>query len=229
MKLELVSKTIGVGRYKNLTAEEIIEAIARHGVIKEAGKLTHYLMDNKHWSPLTHVSYGFYAETSRAISAQIFRHSSLAFQELSQRYGVVLSFEPIEYRLEHPTNRQSSTDAVGVLNPDYSLLIDNKATKKQRKAMIKAQKIMAKTFKVYNDLVDAGIAKECARFHLPMATRTTIHITGNLRNLLAFLNVRMDHHAQKEIRDLAELIGEALENELPNVFSVINWRDGLFM
>lgn len=229
MKLELVSKTIGVGRYEKLTAEEIIEAIARHGVIKESGKLTRYLMDNKHWSPLEHVHYTFLGETSRAISAQVFRHSSLSFQELSQRYGVVLKFEPIEYRLEHPTNRQSSTDVVGRLEEDGSISIFDGATPEQVDAFEYARLANKAAFKAYEMLLDAGIAKECARFHLPMATRTTIHITGNLRNLLAFLNVRMDHHAQKEIRDLAELIGEALENELPNVFSVINWRDGLFM
>ena len=67
MKLELVSKTHGVGKYEGLTSEEIVAASARHGIIKEDnGKLVKYLMDNAHWSPLQHVSFGFKIETSRA-------------------------------------------------------------------------------------------------------------------------------------------------------------------
>ena len=87
MKTEIISRSVGIGKYAELSNEEIISAIARHGTIKsDNGKLTKYLMDNKHWSPLQHISFGFKIETRRSISAQIFRHRSLNGQEWSLRY-----------------------------------------------------------------------------------------------------------------------------------------------
>ena len=82
---------------------------------------------------------------------------------------------------------------------------------------------------LYKELIDAGVAKECARDILPLCTKTTIHITGTLRDLLGFLNTRCDVHAQLEIRDIATRIGEELEKELPEIMSTIDWRNGLFM
>ena len=93
-KVELISKTIGLNSYEKLDNNEIIAAIARHGTVKEnGGKLVKYLMDNKHWSPLQHISFGFKIETRRSISAQIFRHRSLNGQEWSLRYAEPLGFE----------------------------------------------------------------------------------------------------------------------------------------
>ena len=217
MKVELISKTVGVGKYSELDNSEVVAAIARHGAIKEDnGKLVRYLMNHKHWSPLQHISYGFRIETRRSISAQIFRHRSLNGQEWSLRYAEPLGFEDIDIRKEHPTNRQSSTDS---FNPiigytPASDLIDRH---------------IKQTELLYNDLIEAGVAKECARDILPLATKTTIHITGTLRDLLGLLNVRMEKGTQKEFRDIANLIGEELEKELPEVFSKIEWENGMFM
>ena len=87
MKIELVSKTHGVGKYEGLTSEQIVAAVARHGVIKEDnGKLVKYLMDNAHWSPLDMINFAFEIETSRDIGRQILRHQSIKFQEHSTRY-----------------------------------------------------------------------------------------------------------------------------------------------
>ena len=114
MKVELVTKTSGVGKYQDLNSEEIISAIARHGIIKEDnGKLVKYLMTSKHWSPLDMINFGFEVETSRAIGRQWLRHSTLKPQEHSERYSDRVLFESFELRLEHPTNRQSSTDVIG--------------------------------------------------------------------------------------------------------------------
>jgi len=111
MNVQLVTKTIGVGKYEGLTSEEIISAIARHGVIKEDnGKLVKYLMDNKHWSPLDMINFSFEIETSRAIGRQLLRHASIRPQEHSQRYSDRVLFEPIELRKEDVVNRQSSTE-----------------------------------------------------------------------------------------------------------------------
>ena len=115
MKVQLVTRTEGVGKYDSLTSEEITSAIARHGIIKEDnGKLIKHLMTNKHWSPLDMVNFGFEIETSRAIGRQLLRHWTIKPQEHSQRYSYRVKFEPIELRREHPTNRQSSTE---VFNP----------------------------------------------------------------------------------------------------------------
>lgn len=223
-KVELISKTVGLNSYKELDNNEIIAAIARHGTIKEnGGKLVKYLMCNKHWSPLQHISFGFKIETRRSISAQIFRHRSLNGQEWSLRYAEPLGFEEIELRREHPTNRQSSSE---VFDPVLDIVDYNFG---EIKASDRIQKLMYDVKNLYKELIDAGVAKECARDILPLCTKTTIHITGTLRDLLGFLNTRCDVHAQFEIRDIATRIGEELEKELPEIMSTIDWRNGLFM
>lgn len=217
MKVELISKTVGLGRYSELNNEEIVAAVARHGAIKEDnGKLVRYLMSHSHWSPLQHISFGFRIETRRSISAQVFRHRSLNGQEWSLRYSENMGFELIDLRREHPTNRQSSTDS-------FDPLIDGVPASERIKELFVDIEIL------YDKLLYAGVAKECARDILPLAAKTTIHITATLRDLLGLLNVRMEKGTQKEFRDIATLIGEELEKELPDVFSKIDWRNGLFM
>ncbi|MGO1820560.1 MAG: FAD-dependent thymidylate synthase, partial [Senegalia sp. (in: firmicutes)] len=83
--------------------------------------------------------------------------------------------------------------------------------------------------KLYKELLDEGVAKECARMILPMSSKTTIHVSGTFRDLLAFLNVRCEEHSQKEVKDIATKIGEELEKALPNIMKNIDWRNGLFM
>ena len=224
MNVELISKTIGLNSYEKLDNNEIIAAIARHGTVKEnGGKLVKYLMCNKHWSPLQHISFGFKIETRRSISAQIFRHRSLNGQEWSLRYAEPLGFEEIELRREHPTNRQSSSE---VFDPVLDIVDYNFG---EIKASDRIQKLMYDVENLYKELIESGVAKECARDILPLCTKTTIHITGTLRDLLGFLNTRCDVHAQFEIRDIATRIGEELEKELPEIMSTIDWRNGLFM
>lgn len=228
MRVELVSKTFGVGKYKDLSDEEIISAIARHGVIKEDnGKLVKYLMDNAHWSPLDMINYTFEIETSRAIGRQILRHASIKFQEHSQRYSDKVIFEPIELRSEHPTNRQSSTE---VFNPWLFSLMEHEITDAGLGlAQDAINSHLQWTEHLYKHLIYAGVAKECARMILPECTQSILSANGTLRSWLSFLNVRVDVHAQKECQELAILIGEELERQLPNVFASINWRNGMFM
>ena len=224
-KVELISKTIGVGRYKELTAEEIIAAIARHGTIKnDNGKLVKYLMDNKHLSPLQHISFGFKIQTSRGISAQVFRHQSLEFQEWSQRYSESAEFEPIELRREHPTNRQSSTE---VFDPIVKVPWGDELLRMTaREAIDNAIYVVDRT---YRALIEQGVARECARGVLPMCTTTIIHVTGNLRNLLGYLNLRLDEHTQLEHRIIAKEIAVILKEELPDIFKVIDIDKGMFL
>ena len=225
MNVQLVTKTQGVGKYEGLTSEEIISAIARHGVIKDdSGKLVKYLMDNKHWSPLDMINFSFEVETSRAIARQWLRHSSLKPQEHSQRYSDKVVFENIELRREHATNRQSSTE---VFNPIVEGNYDT--IQEDIQADILIGDLLKQIEEAYQGLIEAGVAKECARMILPECTQTTLTFNGSLRSWLSFLNVRCDHHAQKEIQELATLVGEILEQEMPKVFSSINWKKGMFM
>ena len=191
MKVELISKSVGLNSYSELDNEEVISAIARHGAIKEDnGKLIKYLMDNAHWSPLQHISFGFKIETRRSISAQIFRHRSLNGQEWSLRYAEPLGFENIDIRREHPTNRQSSTDS---FNPEWEEMQwggrhDGESYTQDARTAIDEH--LKATENLYNILIRQGVAKECARDILPLCTKTTIHLTGTFRDLLGFLNVR---------------------------------------
>ena len=224
MNVQLVTKTIGVGKYEGLTSEEIISAIARHGIIKEdGGKLVKYLMDNKHWSPLDMINFSFEIETSRAIGRQLLRHASIRPQEHSQRYSDRVLFEPIELRKEDVVNRQSSSE---VFDP-YMVLNYEESSDSPASSYIKEHLI--NTELLYNKLIEAGVAKECARMILPECTTTTMTFNGTLRSWLSFLNVRCDHHSQKECQDIATLVGEILEKEMPKVFSTIDWRKGMFM
>lgn len=234
MKVELVGSTKGEGKYENLNHEEIISAIARHGIIKEdKGKLIKYLMDNAHWSPLDMVDFIFEVETSRAIGRQWLRHASLKPQEHSQRYSDKLQFENIELRLEDEANRQSSTELVATIHNDLEsgnpLGIHNKLEYLPQSFLKEIEDLLINISDVYKKGIELGIAKECMRNILPECTTSILTFKGSVRSWLSFLNVRCDHHAQKEIQELALLIGEELENKLPNVFSRIQWRDGMFM
>lgn len=227
MIVQLVTKTQGVGKYKGLTPEEIVSAIARHGIVKEDnGKLVKYLMDNKHWSPLDMINFSFEIETSRAIGRQLLRHASIRPQEHSQRYSDRVLFEPIELRKEHPTNRQSSTE---VFNPIIEMWEITKDWDTENLASKLINDYLNYGSELYENLIKAGVAKECARMILPECTITTMTFNGTLRSWLSFLNVRCDHHSQKECREIATAIGELLEKELPTVFAQINWREGMFM
>ena len=221
MKVELVTHTTGVNKYSQLNPEEIIAAIARHGTIKEDnGKLVRYLMDHNHWSPLDMINFTFEIETSRAIGREILRHRSMCFQESSQRYSSKIKFEPIEIRKQSEQNRQSSTEE---FDPLIDIFWD----------LLPASELIAQVLKdidnTYKRLIDAGVAKECARMILPECTSTTLTVNGTLRSWLAFLNVRCDSNAQKEIQEIATAIGSELEKALPNIFAAIDWRKGLFM
>ena len=228
MNVRLVTKTIGVGKYEGLTSEEIVSAIARYGVIKEdGGKFVNYLTHNKHWSPLDMINFSFEIETSRAIGRQLLRHASIRPQEHSQRYSDRVLFEPIELRREDKVNRQSSTE---VFNPPmWNNSKGNMSTHSLNSGQKAIRDHLKATEELYNELIKQGVAKECARMILPECTTTTMTFNGTSRSWLSFLNVRCDHHSQKETIEIATLIGEALEKEMPNVFSTIEWRKGMFM
>lgn len=195
-----------------LTPEEFIVYIARvsnpsNQLNVETGhKLIRYLIDHKHFSPFEHVSCTFEIKTSRAIAAQILRHRSFTFQEFSQRYAPVTNFEDLQWRKQGKTNRQVGDESI-VLPDLLQTAISNLQT------LIKG---------TYNQLVDIGIAKECARMILPLNTQTTLYMTGSIRSWIHYLELRCTEHTQKEHRDIALNIKKDLEVIFPETFKALN-------
>ncbi len=173
-----------------------------------APKLLKYLIDHHHWSPFEMIGLGFEIQTSRAIAQQMLRHRSFSFQEFSQRYAKVDAMEPIELRYAADTNRQSSSNVV----------VDGQLIRKAQRAVEHCQQ-------VYEELVDAGVATETARFVLPLTTQTTVIMHGTLRSWIHFLDQRCDEHAQKEIRLIALEIREQLSDICPWTAAALEWND----
>ena len=154
---------------------------------KTAPKLLSYLIKHKHWSPFEMVDLCVEIKTSRAIAAQILRHRSFSFQEFSQRYSNVTSFENIEWRLQGKTNRQVG-DETHILETEHQEVIDD---------YIHTAEL------VYNSLIDKGVAKECARMVLPLCTETTMYMKGSIRSWIHYIDLRSKEDTQKEHRDIA--------------------------
>lgn len=187
--------------------------------------LINYLIKNKHWSPFQHSYLTFEITTSKAIGIQLLRHLSFTFQEFSQRYAEVENIEPIEFRLQAETNRQSSTEIVGNVTQEgteFIVDIDEiflNSKEVNRDAIIawlgEVATHLGDTLKLYKAGIMLGVAKECARMILPMASQTTIYMTGSVRSWIHFLDIRLDGHAQKEARIIAGEIKNLFIDNLP--------------
>ena len=182
--------------------------------------LINYLIRNKHWSPFEHAYMTLEIETSKAIGIQLLRHRSFTFQEFSQRYAKVTSIEAIELRKQAETNRQSSTE---VFDP----ILDESLGLFEGQEYYKASELISDYMHIgkslYDKLLDIGVAKECARMILPMATSTTIYMTGSIRSWIHFLDIRDDEHAQKEIQLIAKEAKRIFIEELP-IISKALWK-----
>jgi len=209
-------------------AEEHIVEVARVSSSRKDKKakgegLLKYLIKHKHWSPFEHSYATFEIETSKAIGIQLIRHRSFTFQEFSQRYQDVnhldQMFEPIELRAQADDNRQSSTDVIDphVSHTDDCLVLFNGNASSVIKHHLKTTHIL------YNELLNAGVARETARMVLPMATTTKIHMTGSLRSWIHFLELRDDEHAQKEIQDIAKAIKVQFCEQFPIVSKALGY------
>lgn len=185
---------------------------------KDYAKLVKYLAKHAHWSPFEHATFTFEIETSKAIGIQLIRHRSFSFQEFSQRYSSVEGrenfFEPIELRKQCDDNRQSSSE---VFDPEIRVSGGYiKAARMIENHLMSAQKL-------YNTLLDNGVAREQARFVLPLATNTTIHMTGSVRSWIHFLAIRDDAHAQLEVQLIAKEIKRQLAEKVPTVAEALEW------
>ena len=190
MNVKLISLTqpqISTPDRAPMSAEDIIAYCARVSNPKNqmntatAPKLLKFLIKHKHWSPFELASMCVEIETSRAIAAQILRHRSFSFQEFSQRYSKATELENLELRAPAEKNRQSSSKEI----TDYKL-----------KSL--ASSAMFKAKQAYDDLIEAGVAKECARAVLPLGTKTTMYMNGTVRSWVHYINLRTEENTQKE-------------------------------
>lgn len=186
--------------------------------------LINYLIKNKHWSPFEHSFLTFEIVTSKAIGIQLLRHRSFTFQELSQRYAQVDDYEPIEIRRQAEKNRQSSDevfDPIILTNVPFRDSDPGEAKRALASELVKEH--MDKSFALYEMLIMVGVAKECARMVLPMATQTTIYMTGSVRSWIHMLEIRDDAHAQKEVQVIAKEIKALFIKELPIISKALGY------
>jgi thymidylate synthase (FAD) len=188
--------------------------------------LINYLIKNKHWSPFQHSYLTYEIVTSKAIGIQLLRHLSFTFQEFSQRYAEVEAIEPIEFRVQAEKNRQSSTETLGTISQlGESFIVDlDEQNLVVRDWLYRVSKYLEAGLALYKEGIQMKVAKECARMILPMATQTTIYMTGSVRSWIHMLDIRDDAHAQKEVQLIAKDIKSLFIKELPIISNALNWN-----
>ena len=171
-----------------------------------------YCIKHQHWSVFEQAHMTLEIETSRGLAAQILRHRSFTFQEFSQRYANTnfLGQIPIpDLRRQDEKNRQNSIDDVPQKQVEF--------LQKEIAAYF------AEGLDLYNELIREGIAKECARFVLPLATPTRIYMTGSVRSWIHYIDLRSAHGTQKEHMDIAEACRQIFIEQFPIVSTALNW------
>ena len=175
--------------------------------------LRKYCIKHGHWSVFEQAFMTVEINTTRGLAAQILRHRSFTYQEFSQRYadssmlGEVIPLP--ELRRQDDKNRQNSIDDID------PLMVQDFNTK--------MQKHFVDGMKLYKEMLDAGIAKECARFVLPLATPTRIYMTGSVRSWIHYIELRSAHGTQKEHMQVAEGVRGIFTEQFPVVAEALDW------
>ena len=179
---------------------------------KYAG-LIKYCIKHQHWSIFEQAFMTLEIETSRGIAAQVLRHRSFTFQEFSQRYAdssLLASEIPLpELRRQDDKNRQNSTDD---LDPKLVEIMD--------KQMIT---LFDSAMALYEQMLKAGVAKECARFVLPLATKTKMYMTGSIRSWIHYIELRSANGTQKEHMDIANSCKAIFKEQFPVIAEALDW------
>ena len=198
-------------------AEQTMAYIARvsnpsnQGNEKYTGLLK-YCINHNHWSVFEQSSMTLEIETTRAIAAQILRHRSFTYQEFSQRYAASTSLGEIklpELRRQDIKNRQNSTDD-----------LEPKLVESLNKQM---ETLFSSSLALYNQMLEDGVAKECARMVLPLCTPTRIYMTGSCRSWIHYINLRSAHGTHKEHMKIAEACRKVFTEQFPAVSEALEW------
>ena len=171
---------------------------------KNGERLLKYLIKHKHWSPFEMASMCVEIETTRSISSQLLRHRSFQYQEYSQRYAAVLDKpETPNLRRQDVKNRQNSIDD---LDPFL-----------KQNLQLNAQRLFTQAQLLYEEMLEHGVAKECAREVLPLASRTRLYMHGTLRSWIHYIDVRASVETQLEHRQIAEEIKRIMYEQFPTI------------
>ena len=199
-------------------AEETMGYVARVSNPKNqenpnvAGLLS-YCIKHGHWSVFEQAHMTVEINTTRGLAAQILRHRSFTFQEFSQRYAdssLLADKIPLfELRRQDEKNRQNSIDDI-----DPFLI---------QKYEVKVEKHFQKAMKIYQEMLKDGIAKECARFVLPLATPTRLYMTGSIRSWIHYIDLRSSHGTQKEHTQVVNEIRSIFIDRFPIVSQALQW------
>jgi len=174
----------------------------------ESERLIKYLIKHRHWSPFEMVNMCVQIETTRSVAAQILRHRSFSFQEFSQRYAQVT--EPLlipQLRRQDTKNRQNSTDDL------------NKTTVNEFN--VKINSLFDLSQALYDEMLLAGVAKECARDILPLASPTKLYMNGTLRSWLHYTDLRCANGTQLEHKQIADQVKSLIEQQFPTVYAAM--------
>ena len=174
--------------------------------------LLKYCIKHQHWSVFEQAHMTLEIETTRAIAAQILRHRSFTFQEFSQRYAQSNELGEIdlpELRRQDNKNRQNSIDD-----------LDVKVVDKLNRQMIT---LFSSAQSLYNQMIEEGVAKECARMVLPLCTPTRIYMTGSVRSWIHYIELRSAHGTQKEHMEIAESCKDIFKEQFPIVSEALEW------
>ena len=170
-------------------------------------KLIRYLIKNRHWSPFEMASLCVEIWTTRDISAQIIRHRSFSFQEFSQRYAPVSRAEIPHFRKQDEKNRQNSFDT----------LSDSEQSELGRKTA----KLFSDAYLLYQEMLESGVAKECARKILPMNSPTRMYMHGTVRSWIHYIDLRSANGTQEEHRQIAEECREIFRKCFPETANAV--------
>ena len=175
--------------------------------------LLKYCIKHNHWSVFEQSSMTLEIETTRGLAAQILRHRSFTYQEFSQRYADTKLLDdniPLpQLRKQDLKNRQNSTDDL-----DEFLVQD---------FQLEMTKLFESSMKLYNRMLEQGVAKECARFVLPLATPTRLYMTGSCRSWVHYITLRSAHGTQKEHMDIAHECRRIFTEQFPAVSEALEW------
>ena len=175
-------------------------------------RLLKHCVNHKHWSIFEQATMTLEIQTTRGIAAQILRHRSFTFQEFSQRYADASLFGGItipKLRKQDTKNRQNSTDD---LDPE---LVNN--------YRLQIFKLFEQSIDLYKDMISNGVAKECARFVLPLATPTRLYMTGTVRSWIHYIDLRSANGTQKEHMDIANECKSIFVEQFPTVAEALDW------
>ena len=217
--VKLIATTTGAGELEGKSPQDVISYVARvsnpHNQenYRTAAGLLKYCITHEHWSIFETASMTLEINTNRGIAAQILRHRSFCFQEFSQRYADTKLLDQTipapDLRRQDDKNRQNS---LADLPPGVIASYGDKISKHFDDAMF-----------LYNNLLDSGVAKESARFVLPLATPTRIYMTGSCRSWIHYINLRSANGTQKEHQDIAVECKDVFSTVFPSVTDALGW------